>query len=527
MKRSDPATLGVVVFVTFVSLGLRLAVVGQAGFPLNDGGLFYSMITDLARNQFILPITTTYNGAAIAFAYPPLAFYVYAVLNTLTRVPLLQLMQYGPAVVSCASLPAFHGLALDILRSKSRAALAMLAFALMPRAFEWLIMGGGVTRSFGMLFALLAIRQAYRLFVARSSGALVPLIVLGACVAYSHPEAATHTAISGVLFYLWKDRSRKGFFQLLLTAAGVIALTSPWWGTVVSRHGWDPFLAIAAAARQDSYNPLVGLFALFRFEFADEPFLSIFSVLGLIGIFLQAARRQFLLPVWLVAMHALEPRGGGLFMMMPMAMCAGLALESVVLPPLRAPGDARAQDSGGGGQGSLEWIEQLLAGPSVRLFVGFVVVYGMAAAYATGLSIWREFTLSPPDLRALTWVRDNTAPQSRFALITGGLPLRDASSEWFPPLTGRRSVGTVFGYEWDRRAEFAVRVERYRALQACAELGPDCLQAWSSNYGEKIDFVYLAAGPGTASAALSAFLSTSPQYEAVYSSQTVIIYRKK
>jgi hypothetical protein len=26
---------------------------------------------------------------------------------------------------------------------------------------------------------------------------------------------------------------------------------------------------------------------------------------------------------------------------------------------------------------------------------------------------------------------------------------------------------------------------------------------------------------------LSAFLSTSPQYEAVYSSQTVIIYRKK
>lgn len=40
------------------------------GFPLNDGGMFYTMIRDLKANHFILPQFTSYNFANIPFAYP-------------------------------------------------------------------------------------------------------------------------------------------------------------------------------------------------------------------------------------------------------------------------------------------------------------------------------------------------------------------------------------------------------------------------------------------------------------------------
>ena len=46
MKSSDKAAAAVVAFLTLVALGLRLAVVVNSPFPLNDGGLFYTMIGD-------------------------------------------------------------------------------------------------------------------------------------------------------------------------------------------------------------------------------------------------------------------------------------------------------------------------------------------------------------------------------------------------------------------------------------------------------------------------------------------------
>ena len=47
-----------------------------AGLPINDGGMFAVMIRDLKANQFVLPVLTSYNHAAIPFAYPPLGLYL-------------------------------------------------------------------------------------------------------------------------------------------------------------------------------------------------------------------------------------------------------------------------------------------------------------------------------------------------------------------------------------------------------------------------------------------------------------------
>jgi hypothetical protein len=122
------------------------------GFPLNDGGMFYTMIRDLKANHYILPQFATYNFADIPFAYPPLGFYFAASLSTLLPVSDLQTLLWLPALEH-----PLHPHFLQTCRADSTRAfpsLAVVIYALTPSTFVWQVMGGGITRAFGMLFLL-------------------------------------------------------------------------------------------------------------------------------------------------------------------------------------------------------------------------------------------------------------------------------------------------------------------------------------------------------------------------------------
>jgi len=529
--KTDRISFALIFFLTLIGLTVRISAPLSASFPLNDGGLFYRMILDLQSNRFVLPPFTTYNNAAIPYAYPPLAFYLYGLISSLGQIPVLKLMQLLPAIVSALTIPAFYLLAKEMLESKTQAALALLAFAFVPRAFDWLIMGGGVTRSLGLLFALLAMRQAYLLFSSHSNHTIhaaptaLAMIVLGALVVYTHPEAAIHTAISAVFFYVWKDRSIKGLAWAALVAIGILLITAPWWLTVVTRHGVDPFLAAMSAAKQNSYNALVGILILFRFDFADEPNVTLITVLGLIGLFTLLARRKPFLPLWFLLMQILEPRGGALFMMIPMAMFAGVGLDQTILPGLRESSAGQFQKV----TSDEDWVRSILEGRYVKIFLIILFAYSSLSAFEVASRIKQQSTLTRADLDAFTWIKENTPPDSQFVLVTQGLPLNDASSEWFPALTERTSIATVFGSEWVNDGNFSARVETYQRLQACAAQDVNCLNQWSQEIGREFSYVYVrkTRGAATAQTSLNAYLSNSPQYKIVYDTAAVAIFVKK
>ena len=81
---------------------LRRAFFAASDFPLHDGGLFYVMIGDLIRNGFQLPLTSSYNAAAIPFLYPPLGLYATGWFETAFGADRLQLFRWITPV-------AFHG----------------------------------------------------------------------------------------------------------------------------------------------------------------------------------------------------------------------------------------------------------------------------------------------------------------------------------------------------------------------------------------------------------------------------------
>jgi len=302
MKREAQLTIFLLILAAIFGLYARLAVPVRDNFPLLDGGLFYAMARDLLANDFHWPLTTSYNQLDIPFAYPPLGIFLLAWLHRLSGVNLLVLMRWIPALVSLLTLPMVYLLARQLLESAEEAALATLLFATLPRAYEWIIMGGGVTRAPGTLFYIAFAWAAYQAFSHRSWKMAIWAGLFGGLVVLTHPERALHAAAAGLLFWLWLERSRQGTLRALLIGGGTLLVSAPWWGTVLTRYGGG-MLTLAAQAggpRWLFWAPLLQL------DFTDE-ILPLTALLAIYGAFLAWKDGQRLLPVWFVLVFFERP----------------------------------------------------------------------------------------------------------------------------------------------------------------------------------------------------------------------------
>lgn len=494
----------IVVVGTIVGLLLRIALPLMSRFPLNDGGLFYTLIRDLQANRYALPAFTTYNHADIPFAYPPFAFYAAGLLADLTHADLLDILRLLPPIIGTATIPVVYHIGRGIFPRKMTAALASLLFAFTPRVFAWMIMGGGITRSLGFLFALLTIASAIRLFYTHSIRLVIWTSFWSALTIVTHPEAIPQTALAVFVLYLFRDRSIKGLLGGLVVALLALSLSAPWWLTVIRAHGLEPFLAAATAVNADSGSFLVRLFSLFRFAFTDEVFLPVIAVLGLVGILFNLVRRELLLPAWLVSAYLIEPRGGTLYMMLPLLLSAAQRLDGILFR--KACSDEAPVSAGRG----------------ARLLMGYLALYLFVAGFAAVYKIHDRATLSGSQIRAMDWVRNHTSPDAVFLIITGKQPLLDPASDWFPALSGRISAATVFGYEWINNGHFHQRIENYNNLQACAARDADCLESWSAETG--IEFTYVLVHTDSEVFLLES-LESSESYSLLFKDEQTRLYQ--
>ncbi|HEX2924339.1 MAG TPA: hypothetical protein VHS28_09960, partial [Chloroflexota bacterium] len=279
-RMSQHAFAAAVVVATLAGSVVRLYLVLGSDFPLNDGGMFLAMIQDLQRGGYALPEFVSYNSARIPFAYPPLAFYLAALLSDLTRLQPLDLLRYLPPLISCLTIPAFALLSRSLLGSNLAAASAVFAFALLPSSFRWGVMGGGLTRSLGYLLALLALHRLYALYRDGGPRQWIPTSILMGLTVLSHPEAALFAAYSSALLMLLFGRCRQGVVRSCLVVAGTLAVSSPWWATVLLRHGVSPFVSGMA----NDNPPLMGLAVLIQMLIVHhEPFFQFIGTLAFVG----------------------------------------------------------------------------------------------------------------------------------------------------------------------------------------------------------------------------------------------------
>jgi hypothetical protein len=501
-------------FGTFV----RVLPVAQAGFPLNDGGLFYSMTTDLQKANYALPEVTSYNHLDIPYAYPPLPFYLVAFLLGITGASLLEIIRWLPVFFSVLTIPAFYLLARALLEDSLKAALATLIFALLPRAYEWVIMGGGVTRSPAGLFLILMVWGAYRLF--RSGGWKYTLITMfsGSLIILTHPERALHAAAAAALLWVYFGRSRNGVKRALVVATGILVLTSPWWFTVLLHYGWAPFSLAFQSGGQHwlFWSPLLLL------NFTDES-IALVALLAVIGFAACLIQKKSFLPVWLVVTFFIDPRSAPHVAAIQTSLLAALGLFEVLFPALARLGKKPSEPEGE---------KSFLASRRGKWVLGYFSLMLLINAILN-LQTLGNYVLSSEDRTALDWIAASTPPTSRFLGLTWqSNAMLSPLLEWFPALSERTNISTVQGREWlPARQNFRARLEAFPDLYACLFQDAACLERWATAQDDSFDYIYLSLPPGPGSAprqsALSQSLLKSDQYQVIYQTSAVLVFARR
>jgi hypothetical protein len=478
----------------------------QAGFPLNDGGMFLSMIRDLRASHYVLPVTTSYNNLDIPYAYPPFGFYFSRLLSDIFNLSEITLLRWLPPTVNTLSILAFYGLSSLVLESRRRGVVAAIFYALTPGASAWFIMGGGITRSFGSLFMLLSLWQVYRLF--RDGGKLELLLSILFCslTVLSHPEVGIHTAASCILLWLFYGRTRRTAFYALVVGIATLLISAPWWGSVLSYHGFVPFFS----ALNTGYYNIPKWRALFFAITASQTVIPILVIPRVAGIIWGLWHRKYFLIAWFILPYFVEPRSAPSIVFYPFCMLMALVFTDA-LPALI---DYFCKSD------SLSPTAEFNTRGWLNITLLLIMVYLFAEASLFGFKLINT-SLSIADRDAMNWIKQNTPSQSHFLPITGVLsPEVDSFVEWFPALTGRRSQATIQGFEWVLRTGFYERYGSFVEVQSCKTSA--CIAEWSAQTG--LDYQYLVIQKSGADKKLITSLDQSYEYDVIYSTKEVLIY---
>ncbi|MPZ50701.1 MAG: hypothetical protein GEU75_15620 [Dehalococcoidia bacterium] len=522
-----------------VALGIiiRAAHVLSSAFPLNDGGLFYTMAQDLQQAGYRLPAFTSYNAADIPFSYPPLGFYAAALLDGLTPLSLVDVFRFLPLVATCLTLPAFYFLARSMLGQRLAVVAAVFAFALIPRSFIWLLMGGGITRSLGLLFAILALHQAHMLYTKHKPIFVASTAVLAGLTVLSHLETGWFLAFSLALMFAFYGRNRQGVVASSIVVVATLAITAPWWLAVIDRHGIDPFLAAQATGGSvfsDGETREEVFLGVARFVSTSEPLFPIIGSLALLGMLVSVMRRQLLLPVWWVLIILLDVRAFPTFTAIPIAMLAGIGVVEVLLPLLNrslvAAREGAPEYLRSDGVAARRWTRRQQEWLP-RLVLASIMVYATFSALTRTDGLGGEAPLlvglSDEERAAMSWVAKETPEDGRFLVVpdTGWETAKTA--EWFPYLAKRVSVATVQGQEWLRGNAFTAMVRAHEQALECGYRTSSCLDAWSVETGLEFSHVYIGKGEhGQCCWTLHDSLEQDPRYQVIYDGPGATIFAR-
>jgi hypothetical protein len=307
-------------------------------------------------------------------------------------------------------IPAYFGLSQQVLDSDFQSIHATLAFAIIPPAYEWLIMGGGLTRAPGTLFSILALTQ---FIAALKTGKRLHLglaILFTALTGYCHIEILWITTVYMATAVLILARNRQGFYRLSLTGLGAGVLLTPYVLAVLRWHGLSPFLS---ALQAGDFNWAGSVGKLLISSLTQEALITPVLVFAFLGLGLSLQRRYYLLPAWILVSIIFDPRSLERTITIPLCMLAGLAIDQIILPGLA---DLFDSDDSHPKSYNRATIFPTAIGAALVIFM-----LSRTAVISTLFRIANANTLnslSQTDRQPMLWVADHTPPDSQFLVLT-------------------------------------------------------------------------------------------------------------
>lgn len=496
-----------------VGLVVYLSYLVTHTYPAYGAGLFMQITEEISTNGYALPERIPgYTRGGVPFAYPPLLFYVAAVVRGLFGVGPIDYSLHVPGLFVLAYLVPYYFTAKELLGTARLAGLSASLFAVTPAVLQWHLSAGGMVRSAAMLFALAGTYTGLRFFRSGETRWVVPSAVLFGLTVLSHPTYTVFFGLTYLLLFAQFDRTLRGFVQGALIAGSGIALAAPWWVQVGLIHGPDIFTAAAG-----THSGLAGGMGRFLSEFVyplDPSLEAMIFIAAYAGAAYALVRRRWFLPVWLVVVGFVV--GKHRFQFVAGSMLTALLIAEVVLPRVHRWARRRA-------------ISRSLLTEVTVLAMVVVAAATLGAAFAASeLATHAGSTTQPAfiddhDREAMKWAAAYTDPDAGFVV------LGDAA-EWFPLLSDRTILVGPWGVEWTSPERYYTHLELYKGISDCPNAA--CIDAYLGAEGFTPQYVYIPKGHYTVRGfdhyqddRMRASLAFSDRYEITFENAGVMIVK--
>ena len=503
-----PFAAGAVVYVAYL--------LGHA-YPAYGAGLFLETAEQIAAHGYGLPARIPgYTAGGIPFAYPPLAFYVLAVLIDVAGADPVAVARFLPGLLAVAYLLPYFGIASELTDDTRHAALATLLFATAPQALKWHVSAGGVVRSMAFLFALASVYAGIRLFRTHDARWLAAGTVTFALVVLTHPTYTVFTVVSYLLVYVALDRSLQGILLGAVVGVGGLVLAAPWWLHVAAVHGVGIFSTAAGTHGGLGAGP-GALLAKLTYPIDHVTVHWPFYVLVYLGAIYAAVRRRWFLPAWVLL--AVFIVGKNRFAFVPGSILAATFVLDAVVPAV----EARVREGR-----STTGLRRALPAMVVGLVVLGATVGGVLFAAGAVAGIRGDGAAQPQfadaaDHRAAAWAAGNTPLDATFVV------LGDAA-EWFPYLSDRTMLVGPWGMEWKSTDGYYAQYRRYESISGCRDAA--CIAGALDGAGVQPDYVYVPTGHYTVfdeaheqDPSMTESLEASDRFRVVFENEGVVIAR--
>ena len=502
-----------VVLVSSIILGIFLRLLPHivmgfsSNLPLNNGGLYLFFSEIIAQNNFSYPTNIPfYTENGIPFAYPPLIFYLLALIHQLFHIPLLMLFIYIPTIISIVCIFAFYFLVKELFSEKSLILVSTIIFALYPPLLSYSAQGLFLVHGVGTVFFIIGLILVLRWMKFYDDTLIFFIGILFGLLLLSSPRCAFAYALvllTVALFNPWK----KTFFSLAFIGIIAALISAPWWITVIRNHGITVLLN-GFMLRQPSAVSNVFM-NIYLYNFYNYQ-LSLMAIC-LLGLFYYIIKKEFFWPVLFLLLVISGGFGVVTIPLIVIIILFSVGLLKVIFPALKYILNADTPT------------KTLL--PLFFTILLLILILGGSFIQNKDFFEYKYSSLKDDEklqFEAMYWIQQNTENTSSFIVkdvIASEQKNQFWIGDWFPAITQRTTLNIFYGNEWSNRPElWLADIE----LSNCKDTY--CFENVSRNYNFNYSHVYIIKYPENGYI-ISSF-ANSDDYKIIFENSKVMLFRK-
>lgn len=508
---------GMLAILVVVGVSLRIAPSLVAKYPLGLGGLFYTVVETIEQCGLLCyPEGIPYYGQnGVPFVYPPLGYYLTALLHTIVPgLSLLTTFKVVSIAVGIGSVLLFAAVAHNVI-SRTGTLVAVLAYGTIPGAFVHLIGAPAAIRGAGLLFFMIGLLHLVRHREHLATPIHAAILAMWATLAcLSHPVAGLCAIGTFGLGLLIAGVRRYDHVTAHLPWVGSYALTgftlaSPFLWLLFQRNQLD--LLFTGAGSNNMTNSIA---QAFLYNITGEPYTDVWGALSIIGLIYSLLRKEwFIFGAFFFTLLA-APAYFNLFPCVFLALIVGEYVSSSRFGLPDTP--------------TIGWLKIPLW-VTALLLVG-TYTFGAASSYSipkttpkVGRFVGQHdelVKLAPETIKGFKWLDRNAHSHERVLYISP--PPKQPNVEWGPALSHTQAAMMPFGAEWLGKFKDWWNLNRTLANETCVG---QAVALFQKSEGFLPEYVYVLSRPHLTHLRFCPESVNTSSLTKTYESEQVVIWK--